>query len=175
VADPTGAIGPGDLIATLRSHASNRWPRYNAINGTLSMPCMHGGGVAASSSSVAGWVSDLTTRTHWISGTSAQCLALFKPVRVNVPVDVGPIPDGQDDGESLWWRHERVARTVMRNSDHLSSLFLADRDRAELRWLAEPPEGQAAFDEGSVFLDHWAPLITEADTGADVRPPWTRR
>jgi secernin len=60
----TGATGPGDLIATLRSHGSNRWPRYNAINGTLSMPCMHGGGVAASSSSVARWVSDLMTRTH---------------------------------------------------------------------------------------------------------------
>jgi hypothetical protein len=94
-------------------------------------------------------------------------------VWVDVPVDVGPIPDGQDDGESLWWRHEGVARTVMRNPDHLASLFWADRDRAELRWLAEPPEGQAAFDEGSAFFDHWTSLITEADTGADVRPPST--
>ncbi|MFV9672244.1 MAG: C69 family dipeptidase [Acidimicrobiia bacterium] len=171
----TGATGPGDLIATLRSHGANRWPRYKAINGTLSIPCMHGGGVAASSSSVAGWVSDLATQTHWMSGTSAQCLALFKPVQVDAPVDVGPIPDGHDDGGSLWWRHERMARAVMRNPDHLANLFLAERDAVEARWLTNLPEGQAAFDEGSTLLDRWASAVAAADDDKDVRPFWAKR
>lgn len=170
----TGATDPGDLIATLRSHGPNPWPRYKAINGTLSIPCMHGGGVAASSSSVAGWVSNLSTRTHWISGTSAQCLSLFKPVRVDATVDIGPIPDGHDDGESLWWRHERMARKVMRDPERLAALFVGERDEVEARWLADPPTGQDALDEGSALLNRWASTVAAAEGGKDVRPFWAR-
>lgn len=46
-----GAVEAADLMSVLRSHGGSYWPRYNAINGTLSMPCMHGGGIVASSSS----------------------------------------------------------------------------------------------------------------------------
>jgi dipeptidase len=170
-----GATGSGDLMTTLRSHGPNRWPRYKAINGTLSMPCMHGGGIAASSSSVAGWVSDLAAGTHWITGTSAQCLALFKPVRVDAPVDIGAIPAGHDDGESLWWRHERMARSAMRDPDRLANLFLAERDVVEARWLSEVPDGHVAFDEGSALLDRWASTVAAAATDKDVRPIWAKR
>jgi len=173
-ASAAGATGPGNLMVTLRSHGPDRWPRYKALNGTLSIPCMHGGGIAASSSSVAGWVSDLATGTHWMTGTSAQCLALFKPVRVDTPVDIGPAPDGHDDGESLWWRHERMARTVMRDPDRLADLFLAERDVTEHRWLADRPDGQTAFDEGSGLLARWASTVAAADRGKDVRPIWVR-
>ncbi|MEN8234972.1 MAG: C69 family dipeptidase [Actinomycetota bacterium] len=169
------ALGPGDLMTTLRSHGPDRWPRYNVINGTLSIPCMHGGGVAASSSSVAGWVSDLATGTHWITGTSSQCLGLFKPVRVDEPADIGPAPGGLDDGESLWWRHERMARAVMRSPKRLAPIFLDERDVVEARWLADPPTGQAAFDEGSRLLSKWSAAVAEADDGTDVRPVWARQ
>ena len=170
-----GARGPRDLIATLRSHGAYSWPRYRPLNGTLSIPCMHGGGIAASSSSVAGWVSDLATRTHWISGTSAQCLALFKPVQVDAPVDIGPPPDGHDDGQSLWWRHERMARTVMRNPGRLSNLFTAERDAVKARWSADQPDGQSAFDQGSALLDRWTAAVAAAECGTDVRPIWAKR
>jgi dipeptidase len=170
-----GAQDAGNLFVTLRSHGPNRWPHYKALNGTLSIPCMHGGGVAASSSSVAGWASDLASQTHWITGTSAQCFALFKPVRVDAPVDIGPESDDYEDAGSLWWRHERLARTVMREPDRLANLFLAERDVVETRWLADPPESQAAFDEGSALLDRLASKVTAADAGNDVRPPWARR
>jgi len=171
----TGATGPGDLMTTLRSHGPNLWPRYRAINGTLSIPCMHGGGIAASSSSVAGWVSDLANETHWITGTSAQCLSLFKPARVETPLNIGPSPDGHDDGESLWWRHEHMARTVMRDPSRLASLFLTERDAVEARWLVDPPEGQAAFDEGSTLLDRWTSKVAAVDERGDVRPIWAKR
>lgn len=162
-------------MATLRSHGPHCWPRYKAINGTLSIPCMHGGGIAASPSSVAGWISGLTNGAHWISGTSARCLALFKPVCVDTPIAIGPIPDGHGDGESLWWRHEHVARMVMRDPDRLANLFLAERDTLEARWLTDLPEGQAAFDEGSTLIDRWASTVAAADDDKDVRPIWARR
>lgn len=169
-----GAGGPGDLMPVLRSHGADEWPRYKPLNGTLSMPCMHGGGIAASSSSVAGWISDLATDIHWITATSAQCIALFKPARVAEPVDIGAVPSGIDDGESLWWRHEAMARTVMRDPGKLAPLFTDERDAIEARWLDQRPSSRAAFDEGSAALERWSTAVAEAHRVEDVRPIWAR-
>jgi secernin len=171
----TGATGVADLMAVLRSHGPDVWPRYRSINGTLSIPCMHGGGLVASSSSTAGWVSDLASGAHWITATSAQCLSLFKPVRVAEPVDIGRVPDGTPDPESLWWRHERMARTVMRNPATLAPLFLDDRDAVEAGWIAVPPTGQEAFDEHADLLGTWSSRVAAAPGPGDTRPWFTRR
>jgi secernin len=171
----SGAVGPSDLISILRSHGNHPWPRYRAINGTLPMPCMHGGGLVASSSSTAGWVSDLTERRHWLTATSAQCLSLFKPVTVEDPVDIGSLPDDHDDGRSLWWRHESLARSVMRNPGRLAPLFLPDRDRIEAEYLASPPTGGEAFAQHADAIERWAATVAAHDDGTDVRPWWVRR
>jgi hypothetical protein len=170
-----GAVGVTDLMAVLRSHGSDPWPRYRPLNGTLSMPCMHGGGLVASSSSTAGWVSDLSAGRHWITATSAQCLALFKPATVGEPVDIGPQPGDGDDGASLWWRHERMARAVTRDPERLAGLFLSVRNGVERVWTADPPTGPEAFASGSDLLDRWAGAVTAAGPIADVRPWWARR
>ena len=169
------ATGPADLMAVLRSHGPDVWPRYRSINGTLNMPCMHGGGLVASSSSTAGWVSDLRSGTHWITGTSAQCLSLFKPIRVGERVNIGHNPDGIPDSESLWWRHERMARTVMKDPATLAPLFLRDRNEVEARWLIDPPPGQQAFDEHADLLNTWSTRVEAVPEPTDTRPWFTRR
>jgi len=168
------ASGPSDLMAVLRSHGPTRWPRYKLINGTLSMPCMHGGGLVASSVSTAGWVSDLSAGIHWITATSAQCLSLFKPARVDEPVDIGPLPGRRADTASLWWRHEVMARRVMMDPEHLAPLFLEERDACEARWLRETPRGQAAFDAGSRLLDESWERVLAAGPIEDQRPWYAR-
>jgi dipeptidase len=169
------AVGPGDLMSVLRSHGATEWPRYRALNGTLAMPCMHGGGLVASSSSTAGWVADLADDTHWVTGTSAQCLSLFKPVRVDEPVDIGRRPGRRADSESLWWRHERMSRAVLQDPDALASLFLPERDEVEADWMLKPPSGQEAFDRGSRLVDDWSTRVGYATTDRDVRPWYARR
>ena len=67
-----------------------------------------------------------------------------------------------------------MARSVMADPDRLANLFLAERDAVEHRWLATPPPGQTAFDEGSALLDRWAALVVAAPPGKDVRPVWVR-
>jgi dipeptidase len=171
----TGAVGPGDLMRTLRSHGASEWPRYHPINGTLRIPCMHGGGLVASSSSTAGWVGDLVAGRHWVTATSAQCLSLFKPVTVDVPVDLGPLPDDRDDHESLWWRHERLARAVLRDPAQLAPIFTAERDRVEAEWLEAPPSPAEAFTLHAEALDRWTDDVAAADWGTDRRPWWARR
>lgn len=167
-----GALGAGDLMGVLRSHGETRWPTYRMLNGTLRMPCMHGGGIVASSSSTAGWVSDLGSGTHWITGTSAQCLALFKPVRVGEPVDIGQAPTDRADPDSLWWRHERLARAVMADPELRSAHFRTERDDLENEWISAQPTGAEAFAAGSEALERWHSGVPVSD---DLRPWWVKR
>ena len=67
---------------------------------------------------------------HWVTGTAAPCVGLFKPVRVDEPLDLGAPPTDHADSLSLWWRHERLHRQVMRDPARLQPLFATERDAA---------------------------------------------
>ena len=171
----TNATGPQNLMTVLRGHGAGDWPTYRAINGTLAMPCMHGGGLIASSSSTAGWVADLADDTHWITATSAQCLSLFKPVKVTQPVEIGPEPSREPETTSLWWSHESMARKVMRDPARLAVLFQPERDEIEQQWLADPPDSQEAFDLHRTRITEWASRVDGSGSSDDVRPWFARR
>lgn len=169
------AGGPADLMRVLRDHGDGRdGPGYRWLNGTLGAPCMHGGGLVASSVTTASWVSELRRggARHWATATSAPCLGLFKPVRVDEPVDLGAPSDLADD--SLWWRHERLHRRVLADPPRLAALFRDERDAVEARWLARPPASSEAFAEGDRLLAGWEAKVDAAGDG-DVRPWWARR
>jgi hypothetical protein len=94
-------------------------------------------------------------------------------VRVDEPLDMGQPTDRADDA-SLWWRHERLHRAVLRDPARLLPLIAAERDAVEARWLAAPPEPAAAFAEGDQLLAAWTRRVAAADV-RDTRPWWARR
>ena len=169
--------GPADLMRLLRDHGEGRGaPRYSLFNGSLDTVCMHGGGgLVRGSVTTASWISELTPRgtRHWATGTAAPCCSLFKPVRVDEPVDLGE-PSDRFDPHSLWWRHERLHRAVLRDPARLLPLFAAERDELEARWLAEPPDPAEAFAEGDRLLEAWTRRVM-AEPVQDKRPLWARR
>jgi hypothetical protein len=167
-----GGDGVAPLLATLRSHGADEWPRYALLNGTLRMPCMHGAGLLAGSVSTASWVADLSAGLHWVTATSSPCLGIFKPVEVSRPVDLGPSPGDRHDPATLWWRHEALSRRVMRDPAQAAT-FLGERDRVEGEWLAEPPAAAAAVSEADRLLTAWSSHIE--DPATDTRPWWIRR
>ncbi len=170
------ALGAADMMALLRDHgAGRRWPRYRFLNGAMSAPCVHAGGVAVRSQTTASWVAELTPGRirHWATATAAPCFSLFKPVSVDRPVYTGPAPDDHDDGESLWWRHEALHRRVHRDPDRLATRFLDERDATEKRWLAHPPPSDVAFKEADALLERWTRLLSEP--ALDRRPSFVRR
>jgi len=172
-ADGAGA-GVEPLLTLLRDHGAGRSsPRYAWLNGAMAAPCMHAGGVVTSSQTTASWVADLAGETHWVTATAAPCTGLFKPVRVDTPVDLGPAPGDRDDA-TLWWRHERFARVAVTNPEVLYPRFTAERDATELGWLADPPPAADAFAEADRLLERWTSAVT-LDPAPDVRPVWTRR
>jgi dipeptidase len=172
-----GARGPGDLMRVLRDHGEGQaGPVYSRLTGAMGAPCMHAGGVLAASQTTASWVAALgpSDFSHWATGTAAPCTGLFKPVSVDRPVDLGPTPTDRDDGASIWWRHERLHRRVMRDPARLGPFFVDDRDAQETSWLKDPPPSTEAFAEGDRHLAAWTARV-EAESVSDRRPGHVRR
>ncbi|MCZ7631570.1 MAG: hypothetical protein M5U19_22045 [Microthrixaceae bacterium] len=115
---------------------------------------------------------------HWATGTSAPCTSLFKPVSVDEPVDIGPTPANTFDPRTLWWRHERLHRTVMRHPGALMSRYATERDATEAAWVADPPTSSDAFKLGDEAEARWLTLVTDAmaaKAAPDGRPMIVRR
>lgn len=168
------ARGPRDLMRILRDHGEGREvPAYSWLNGCMDAPCMHAGGLVAASQTTASWVADLGAGRHWVTGTAAPCTGLFKPVSVQDPLDLGPTPSDQPD-DSLWWRHERLHRAVMRDPARLLPLFAAERDAVEAAWIEGPPAPAEAFAEGDRLLEAWTERVRGVPV-ADLRPWYVRR
>lgn len=170
---------PADLMAALRDHGASTGPRWSPVNGALSAPCAHAGGVITSTQSTASWVADLRyamDQLHWVTGTSAPCTSVFKPIRVTDPQEIDPdaMPGNTFDPAYRWWRHERLHRLALR--DHPASLarFAAERDRLEAGWIADPPRGDEAFEVADAAEERWLADLRAADL-PDRRPAWLRR
>ena len=172
-----------DLAAALRSHGPGAGdaPRYRWHNGGLNAPCAHAGGRLASSQTTASWIAELTPNgvRHFATATAAPCCALFKPVRVAEPLDLGPAPSDRYDETALWWRHERLHRMVARNPAELLPLFARERDQLEATWLAQGArlEPAEAFAEADARLAAWTARVEAACKGArpDARPGFVQR
>jgi dipeptidase len=168
--------GPGDLFAALRDHgAGQQFPQYSLVNGGLRAPCVHAGGLLASSQTTASWVADLRPGScmHWVTATSSPCLSLFKPVSVEDALPAGPQPTDRADEHSLWWRYERFSRRVVTNPEQLMPVFQKQRDAVEAEWLANPPDSRAAFARGDALLAEWSRTVS-ARPVKDTLPFWVR-
>lgn len=176
--DALGATaGPRDLAAALRDHGAGagRRPRYSPLNGAMSAPCVHAGGSVANSQTTGSWISDLRgpAPRHWATATAAPCTAIFLPVRVDEPLDVGPTPTNRVDDHSIWWAHERLHRRVDRDPEALLGRYVAERDATERDWFASPPPGAEALGHSVTLRRRWTDDVL-AGPDTDRRPPWVR-
>ncbi len=171
-----GAKSPADLMAVLRDHGpGRRWPVYARSNGAMRAPCMHAGGLVASSQTTASWVAELRPGDcrHFATGTAAPCLSVFKPVRVDEPLELGPAPNDRFDAASLWWRHEALHRFLIGDPERAAG-YLAERDALEARILAAPEPPAAAFALADALLRRWLERL-RGQQRVDRRPLLVRR
>jgi hypothetical protein len=127
-----------------------------------------------STQSTASWVADLrASPTHWVTGTSAPCTGLFRPIRVDRPLPEDR-PTNRYDAGSAWWRHELLHRTALRDHTAALALYGEERDMAERAWLETPPDPVDAASAADRLDRWWTGLVVGADL-ADIRPPWLRR
>jgi secernin len=179
ITDACPADSIGDLVAVLRAHGRHGTvARFAPLMGAKAAPCMHaGGGRLATSQTTGSWVAELRAdgdHGHWVTGTAAPCTGLFKPVRVDRPLDLGPEPTDVFDAATPWWRHEVLHRAVLRDPGRLLAAYRAERDDLEAHWLAEPPDPAEAFTEADAWTRRWITAVRGADT-TDRRPRRLRR
>jgi hypothetical protein len=98
----------------------------------------------------ASWVAELSPGrcVHWVTGTSAPCTALFKPVLLESGLPYhGPKPGAEEDPASLWWRHEQLRRSLDESSESLRDAFTTERNELEARFAAMMDQCPAVKDE----------------------------
>ncbi|MCJ7679606.1 MAG: hypothetical protein MUP70_02675 [Candidatus Aminicenantes bacterium] len=80
-----------------------------------------------------------SVQTFWVTGTSAPCTGVFKPVWLDGDVlpDIGPSPGENFDPETLWWRHEALHRRILLDFKHRIAAFSEERDDLEARFLQD--------------------------------------
>ena len=179
-----GRVGPhaGDMAAILRDHGAGRSePHYSTVNGGLNAPCAHaGGGILAASQTVGSWIAELSPSSirHWATGTAAPCCGIFKPVRVDEPLEIGPTPTDRADDRSLWWQGERLHRQIIRNPPAFLPKLSAERAAMETAWFEAPVDPAEAFREAAGFTERWITAAESAfaqNASADIRPASVRR
>ena len=168
------AYGTLDLMQALRDHGSDKGPQWSRLHGSLEAPCVHAGGNVASSQTTASLIADLRgSPLYWATGTSAPCTSIFKPLRFDEPMSWVATPTNKFDGESIWWRHERLHRAAVRQYRTGVGSYEAERDLVERSWIDSPPTTAAAFFIAQELEQRWLEYLPRDIP--DQRPLFVQR
>lgn len=141
-------IGSADIsrmFSALQTHEVNKDSYNPGKKLTGAQVCMHSGfGPVRESQSVASLVADLSDHRHtyWLTGTSAPCTGVFKPVWMDSGLPDTGQPTGRYDSESLFWQHELLHRRIIKN--YSARITLGNQQQSEL---------QAQFFNGSLEVE----------------------
>ncbi len=144
-----GGVGAADVMSALRDHGVEPGASWRPDRGLVgSTVCMHAAAGPVRASGTAGsLVCRLDARgpVSFATGTAAPCLSVFKPVWVDSGLpDLGPAPSGTYSDDTLFWRHERFHRTVLRDYEARASLSRAEREALERRFVDDALQRAAA-------------------------------
>jgi len=137
-----GSLTITDLMSFLRAHGDSSETPYHLDRGlTGSVVCMHASlGPVRGSQSVGSMVSELQPDgvcTHWLTGTSAPCTGIFKPMWLDALPAFGKEPQGMYDAASLFWQHELLHREVLRAYDTRLAAYREKRDLLEEKFIQD--------------------------------------
>lgn len=122
-------------MSLLRNHIGGGpgWSPDKKITGTD--VCMHAGfGPIRVNQTVGSLVSHITENSHtnWVTGTAAPCLSTFKPVWIDSGAPAAMTTEsGKFDEKSLWWQHEILHRSVLKDYEGNLAVFTETRDKRE--------------------------------------------
>jgi dipeptidase len=193
LAECGGAIKVADMMRILRDHGALAardpvWSPAKIVGRTI---CMHAGHGDRRSQSVGSMVSELRAETavHWLTGSSAPCLSVFKPVILAAGLpDQGAAPTDRFDGANRWWRHERIHRAALSDYPGRIADFAPMRDALEQRFRARidralaadlgashlRAEVDACWREADAAEAQWSKATACAPRGGDHEDSWGR-
>ncbi|MHA1797160.1 MAG: C69 family dipeptidase, partial [Candidatus Helarchaeota archaeon] len=115
--DNKGKINVKMVMDLLRQHEKKFQEKpFRPDKASMGSVCMHLSSKAVSQT-VGSQVSDLNKdyQVHWLTGTSAPCLSVFKPFFFESPDSLTKLkkPSLTNDNSSLWWKHEKLHRIAL--------------------------------------------------------------
>ena len=135
-----GHLSAEAIMRALRDHGTRTGRSWTPAAGLNTVfVCWHAGfGPIRGSQSVGSMVAHLApdAQTYFVTGTSAPCTSIFKPVWLGVELpDMGPAPVGTYDAATLFWRHEVLHRATLRGYASRIKLYQDERDELEGRFI----------------------------------------
>ena len=137
-----GKITVESMMRALRDHGVDANASWSPARGVTTFTvCAHAGfGPIRASQTTGSLVSHLASdaQTHFVTGTSAPCTSIFKPVWLGGDLpDTGTTPTGEYDAATLFWRHEELHRATLRDYATRSASYRGERDALEHRFVAD--------------------------------------
>jgi secernin len=172
-----GRLCARDIMDILRDHSEGgesctSWsPRHSRVR-TL---CLHAVGEDRVAQTTGSLVSEVhkADSVHWVTATAAPCISIFKPLFIDVPPpSQGRQLTGCFDPCTLWWRHERLHRTVIL-SDFAGFVreIIEERDAVEAEFgkrVRAVMDGGTVSERARVSMDCWR-------EAAKVEDRWSAR
>lgn len=177
VASKSGELTPAEMVAALQQHphaADDSWSPDNALMGAD--VCMHVGfGPVRINQTTGSMVSLLHPESpiHWLTGSAAPCLSLFKPVWMDSGLpDLGKSPSGVFEAGTYWWEHEKLHRSVIMDYQHRKEMIAAEQKtlqsefiRLALEAMNEPQTVRKeitrdCFQKSLAFSKKWASVVS---------------
>ncbi len=129
--DNKGIISVSTVMQLLRSHDSEP---FRPDKATMSSVCQHYSSLSISQTT-GSYVAHLAKelQTHWLTGTSATCLSLYKPLFFESPEPLQHLhsPALKNDNTSLWWTHERLHRSALKDYKNRAHIIIKESSALE--------------------------------------------
>jgi secernin len=178
-----GQITVETMMSALRDHGQANGSQRAADESLGGADiCMHAGfGPVRISQTTGSMVSYLEPKKslHFITGTAAPCTGIFKPVWLDafspekspsLNAILGSTPNKIFNPDTLFWRHEILHRTTLRNHESLIQTFASDRNELEHEFVAD------AFKARNENIDFRGALTTNCLSRADAaEKEWLKR
>jgi dipeptidase len=160
-----------DFFAVLRDHNG-----LNPQDGwRMRMPCAHSSWhpTRRAGQTTGSMVSRLGAgqKIHWLTGTSSPCLSIFKPmVTGSNIISIEPKPQATYDAASLFWRHERLHRRVLKDYQALKEIFNDARAALEASFVPSQVTGftasecHEAWERHRQALPDWIDKVEQASS-----------
>jgi secernin len=166
-----GRLTALDMMAILRDHGAmaETDPDWHPQHTTTRTICMHAADGERGGQTVNSLVSELHAEraVHWVTGTAAPCISIFKPVFADAPPPAhGPRPTDHFDPRTLWWRHERLHRAMLGDFPIHLAAIRDERDALEADFytrVADVLAGGDAADRAEIVAVFWAESIAVED------------
>ena len=135
----TGKISVSSFIKALRSHNVKTETKFNPRKSSMASPCLHASSFLTPSQTTGSHVADLrpNLQIHWVTGTSAPCTSLYKPLVLKQGIYDFYQGGKTFDEKSMWWKHELLHRLILKAYQPLINVYKTERDQLENTWIKQ--------------------------------------